>query len=303
MTGGSVESTVRAWLRAAAAERDLSPHTLAAYRRDLAQLQRWLGRGGLGSLEELDRRVLRRWLGWLAELGYARSSIARKASAVRSMLRWAVERGLLPTDPSEDLLTPKLGRPLPRVLRPAEVRALCELPPTDDPTGLRDRGILELLYGSGLRVSELCGLDVDDVDLGSASVRVLGKGRKERLVPLSAPARRAVGAYLSGARGALVEAHPEAGAGPALLINRRGARLGPRSVRALLAKYTGAGGFAPVGPHDLRHSFATHLLDGGADLRSVQEMLGHESLGTTQIYVHVSNERLKAVYERSHPRA
>jgi integrase/recombinase XerC len=162
--------------------------------------------------------------------------------------------------------------------------------------------VLEVLYGSGVRVAELCGLDVDDADLHARTLRVIGKGRKERRVPVGEPARRALRVYVSDARRALME---RAGGGDtaALFLNSRGRRLGPRSVRALMAKYLRAEGEAPVGPHALRHSFATHLLDGGADLRAVQELLGHESLATTQIYTHVSTERLKAVYERSHPRA
>ncbi|CAN5635100.1 tyrosine recombinase XerC [soil metagenome] len=307
--GGAMENretlagVCRDFVRAAKVERDLSPHTVAAYQRDLEQFTQWVARSNVTVLEAIDRRLLRRYLAWLCERRYARRSVARKASVVRSMLRWAVQQGLLASNPAEELATPKLDRSLPRVLKKDEAVALCELPPGDDAVGLRDRVVLELLYGSGLRVSELCGLDLDDVDLAASSVRPLGKGRKERRVPLSAPARRAIEAYVAGARADLsarAESQPDV---RALLLNQRGARLGPRSVRTLLAKYAGGEDARPVAPHALRHSFATHLLDGGADLRSVQELLGHESLGTTQIYTHVSNERLRAVYERSHPRA
>lgn len=302
LTDLDLEQLGQQFLRSIAAERDLSPNTVAAYRRDLYQFRDWSARAGVDTPGAIDRKLLRRYLAWLMQRRYARRSIARKASAVRSMLAWAVLHGGLTANPAGELETPKLDRPLPRVLRQPEAIALCELPPRDDPLGLRDGAILELLYGSGLRVSELCGLDVDDVDTREAFVRVMGKGRKERQIPVSGPARRAVGAYLSGARHVLAQ-RSATGGGAALFLNSRGRRIGARSVRGVLEKYVAAEGGAPFGPHVLRHSFATHLLDGGADLRSVQELLGHESLGTTQIYTHVSNERLKAVYEQSHPRA
>jgi integrase/recombinase XerC len=237
------------------------------------------------------------------ERAYARRSVARKASAVRSMLSWAASRDLIDSSPAVDLSAPRSDKTLPRVLKRNEAARLCELPPDDGVIGVRDRAVLELLYGSGLRVSEMCGLDLDDVDLPALSVRVLGKGRKERRVPLSWPARRALDAYLDDARTDLAARSRSAPDVHALFLNSRGGRLGARSVRSLLARYVMAEGGRAVAPHTLRHSFATHLLDGGADLRSVQELLGHESLGTTQIYTHVSNERLRAEYERSHPRA
>jgi integrase/recombinase XerC len=298
--GTRLEEVARAFLRAARAERDLSPHTLAAYERDLDQFIGWGARGNVTLVDEVERRVVRRYVAWLVQRGYARRSVARKASALRSMLTWAVARGVLRADPTDDVPVPKSARSLPRVLTRADAAALCELPPQDEPMGIRDRAVLELLYGSGLRVSEVCGLDVDDVDIDGAAVRVTGKGRKQRIVPLSEPACEALECYLTLARGAFVPQKREAASGAALFLNARGTRLGARSVRALVSKYAGE---MSIGPHTLRHSFATHLLDGGADLRSVQELLGHESLGTTQIYTHVSNERLKAVYERSHPRA
>jgi integrase/recombinase XerC len=299
----SAAEAVASWLRAARVERDLSPHTIDAYSRDAKQLVGWLARRGISGLGAVDRRALRRWIAWLAERGYARRSIARKASTARALMVWAAEQGLIVANPALDLAVPKLGRALPRVLKQEEASALCEVPPLDDPRGTRDRAVLELLYGSGLRVSELCGLDVDDVDLDAGTVRVVGKGRKERRVPMTDPSRRAVRLYLESGRSRLLASRLESPSTTALLINQRGGRLGPRSVRHLLARYTRADGLRPVPPHALRHSFATHLLDAGADLRSVQELLGHESLATTQIYTHVSTERLKAVYEQSHPRA
>lgn len=290
-------------MRACEAERDLSPHTLAAYRRDLDQFSEWLGRGGVESVGGIDRLVLRRYVSFLGERKLARRSIARKISAVRSMLAWAVTHELVESNAAEDVPVPKLDRALPKVMRAGDAARLCELPPDDEPAGQRDRAVLELLYGSGLRVAELCSLDVDDVDVAAARLRVTGKGRKQRQVPMTQPACRAVEAYVGDGRRELLRPETPPEARHALFLNSRGGRLGPRSVRSMLARYLSAEGAAPVGPHALRHSFATHLLDGGADLRVVQELLGHASLATSQIYTHVSTERLKAVYERSHPRA
>ncbi|MFN2390021.1 MAG: tyrosine recombinase XerC [Actinomycetota bacterium] len=300
---GGIEAATAAFLRAGQAERDLSPHTIDAYRSDLSQFAGWARRGRAETLGAIDRRLLRRYVAYLGERRYARRSIARKMSAIRSLLDWAVKHDLLASDPSLGVQVPKLDRPLPRVLKPAEAGELCELPPDDDPVGLRDRAVIELLYGSGLRVGELCGLDLGDLDPRSATVRVTGKGRKQRQVPVGEPAARAVATYVDAARPRLLEKGPDGAARPYLFVNGRGGRLAPRSVRALLARYLRAEGAVPIGPHALRHSFATHLLDGGADLRVVQELLGHESLATTQIYTHVSMERLRAVYEQSHPRA
>ena len=290
------------FLRAAKAERDLSPNTLDAYRADIEQFEEWSARLGVTDISSIDRTVLRRYVAYLGERRYSRRTIARKASTIRSMLAWAVKHDHLPANPAEGLAIPKLDKPLPKVLKPADAEALCELPPDDDAIGLRDRAILELLYGSGLRVAELCGLDVDDVDTRRRTIRVMGKGRKERQVPISAPAARAVEAYRGDARSALLESGPGRDAA-ALFLGARGGRLGPRGVRAMIEKYLRSEGAKAIGPHALRHSFATHLLDGGADLRAVQELLGHENLSTTQIYTHVSTERLRAVYEKSHPRA
>jgi integrase/recombinase XerC len=290
------------FLRAAKAERDLSPNTLDAYRADLEQFGEWSGRLGITDIASVDRSMLRRYVAYLGERRYSRRTIARKASTIRSMLAWAVTHDHLPANPADGLAIPKLDKPLPKVLKAGDARALCELPPDDDAIGLRDRAILELLYGSGLRVSELCGLDVDDVDTDRRILRVMGKGRKERQVPMSVPAARAIEAYRGDARRSLLEAGV-ARPGAALFLGARGGRLGPRGVRAMIERYMRSEGAKAIGPHALRHSFATHLLDGGADLRAVQELLGHENLATTQIYTHVSTERLRAVYEKSHPRA
>ncbi|CAN5753934.1 tyrosine recombinase XerC [soil metagenome] len=291
-----------AFLGAARAERDLSPHTLAAYRSDLGQFAAWAGRSRVEELDGVDRRLLRRYVAYLGQRGYARRSIARKVSALRALLAWAVRRDLITANPAAGLSVPKLDRPLPKVLKAAQAASLCSLPPDDDPVGLRDRAVLELLYGCGLRVSELCGLDLGDVDLTSATVTVLGKGRKERRLPLGRAAAGAVREYLDEARGALVSRSPAPEAPTALFINARGRRMGPRSVRSARSRYVRSDG-PPASPHTLRHSFATHMLDNGADLRAVQELLGHSSLATTQIYTHVSSERLRTAYEQSHPRA
>ena len=291
-----------AWLRAAAAERDLSPHTVGAYDTDLEAFAQWLEDRGAATARDVDRRTIRGYVAHLSAQGYARRTISRRLSAIRSLFAWALAQGVVDGNPAETVPVPKLDRPLPRVLKAKDAARLCELPPDDDPVGLRDRAVLELLYGSGLRVAELCGLDIDDVDLRANTVRVTGKGRKERVVPITRPGAAAVTTYLDGARQALATRGKGRG-GAAMFLNSRGTRLGPRSVRAMLDRYLRAEGLGGTSPHTLRHSFATHLLDGGADLRSVQELLGHENLATTQIYTHVSTERLRAVYEQSHPRA
>jgi integrase/recombinase XerC len=297
----TVESATASFLRSARAERDLSGHTLSAYAGDLHQFAEWAARSGVVEMGDIDRKLLRRYVSFLSARRLARRSIARKASAVRAFLRWAAVQKMIAVDPSLGLKVPKLDRPLPRVLKAADAAALCELPPLDDPVGVRDRAILELLYGSGLRVGELCGLSLEQVDLGSRTLRVLGKGRKERQLPISRPAKAILHLYLDEARPQLLQRAKQAN--DALFINSRGGRLGVRSVRSLLEKYLRAEGMKHASPHSLRHSFATHMLDGGADLRAVQELLGHDSLATTQIYTHVSSERLRAVYEQSHPRA
>ena len=292
------------FLRSAAAERDLSPHTLSAYASDMKQFAAWATDEGVGKVAHVDRKVLRRYVSELGERrGLARRSIVRKVSAIRSLLKWAALQGYETAPAAVDIAIPKLDRPLPQVLKAPDAAALCDLPPSDDPRGVRDRAVIEVLYGSGLRVSELCGLDLGDIDLRHRMLRVVGKGRKERRVPITEPAGKAVSHYITEARPEMLLASGNGPATTAIFLNARGNRLGPRSVRALLTKYTTADGMKPVSPHTMRHSFATHLLDGGADLRVVQELLGHESLSTTQIYTHISTERLRAVYEQSHPRA
>jgi len=290
-------------------ERHLSRNTVVAYERDLVHLANFLHRSR-SSLEEADRTTLRRFLAQQHTLGYARASIARRVGAIHTFYRWALADGRMPRDPSSSLGRPKVVNRLPTVLRPSEAEALVEAPPIDGTDGgsgdqaaghavaLRDRAVLELLYGSGLRVSEVAGLTVESVDLARGRVLVMGKGSKEREVPMSDPAVEAVRQWLSEGR-ALV-----ATGSPSLFFNRKGRPIGPRDIRALVEGYSGR--LLPgrrVTPHTLRHSYATHLLEGGADIRAVQELLGHATVATTQRYTHVSRTRLFEAYERSHPRA
>lgn len=287
-----------------AAERDLSPHTVRAYVGDVASLLSYAGERGAQRPADLDVALLRGWLGRLAGSGAARASLARRSAAAKTFTAWAARRGLLSTDPGLLLGSARAHRPLPAVLRQDQARRLMEHAATaaagGDPVRLRDRAVLELLYASGIRVGELVGLDVDDHDAARRVVRVLGKGRKERTVPLGLPAEQSLGEWLRRGRPAL--ATPTSG--PALFLGARGGRLDARAARRLVHDQVAAVEGAPdMGPHGLRHTAATHLVEGGADLRSVQELLGHATLATTQIYTHVSVERLKATYERAHPRA
>jgi site-specific recombinase XerD len=275
-----------AWLTGRAAA------TRTAYVSDLRGFVEWMGRGGVESPAGVDRLHLRRYLASLGTRRLARATVARKAAALRSYFGWLTRTGALDADPSTSLRAPSGGGRLPRVLSGTEMGALLDTP-VDSPIDVRDHAVLELLYAAGLRVSELCGLDRDGVDLRGRTVRVLGKGGKERRVPIHETAAAALSRWLEEGR--------ETMAGPpeAVFVNRRGARLGPRDVRRILD----ARAASPTHPHALRHTYATHLLDGGADLRVVQELLGHASLATTQIYTHVSKERLRSVYEGTHPRA
>ena len=296
----ALSTALEDFLHALQYEGDRSPHTLRAYEGDVRSLLEHAARLGVTEPAGLDLAALRSWLAKLRTTGAARTSLARRGSAARTFTAWAHRRGLLPADPGAALATPKGHRPLPDVLRPDEAVRLLEAVDGDDPGALRDRLALELLYATGVRVAELCGLDVDDVDPSRGVLRVLGKGRKERTVPYGRPARAALDAWL--ARGRPRWARPASGA--ALLLGPRGGRVDPRAVRTLVHARLGAVPGAPdLGPHGLRHTAATHLLEGGADLRSVQELLGHATLATTQIYTHVSVERLRTSYERAHPRA
>ena len=285
-------------------ERDLSPHTVRAYRGDLSSLFDHAVRMKVTEPRDLDLATLRSWLARLHTQGAGRATLARRASSARTFTAWAARRGLAGADAGARLVSPKPHRTLPAVLRATEAAAALDttLPVTDgDPIALlRDQAVLELLYATGVRVSELCGLDRDDVDLERRTIRVLGKGRKERTVPLGEPAIAAVLTWLQDGRPGWAGAD----SGSALLLGARGRRLDPRAARRVVhERLSSVPGLPDLGPHGLRHSAATHLLEGGADLRTVQELLGHATLATTQIYTHVSIERLRASYDRAHPRA
>lgn len=288
MPGWAVEA-VDEYLLRLSSQRNLSPHTIAAYRRDLSQFMAFCDGSGVGSVPEIDRALVRRFLAYL-DAEYARRSIARKASAVRAFFTDQTRRGLLEVNPSERLGTLRRPKTLPHALPVRTVRAILDGLVGDDPPTLRDRALLEMLYATGLRVAEAAALRVDDV-VDAEFLRVVGKGAKERVVPLGAPARRALQTYLERGRPKL---SPRT---DTLWVGVRGGPLGVRGIRR--AVEARAGTF----PHAFRHSFATHLLEGGADLRAVQELLGHVELGTTQTYTAITREHLKATYERSHPRA
>jgi integrase/recombinase XerC len=286
-------------------ERNLSEHTVRAYLGDLATLVEHAHRMGRDDPAGIDLPVLRSWLARMGTSGRARATLARRAASARAFTAWAARRGLVPADAGALLATPKGRQTLPQVLRRDEAAAVLDAAAVaaDDgnPVAARDRAVVELLYATAIRVSELCGLDVDDLDRARRLVRVLGKGRKERSVPLGLPAARAVEDWLGWGRPRL--AGP--GSGPALFLGARGGRLDARTARRTVHAVLRAGGadVPDLGPHGLRHTAATHLLEGGADLRSVQELLGHATLATTQIYTHVSVDRLKATYDQAHPRA
>ena len=287
-----------------AAERDLSPHSVRAYVADVGGLLEHAARLGCTEAAQLDLRTLRSWLAKQQTLGRSRTTLARRATAARVFTGWLARTGRAATDPGASLGSPKGHRTLPPVLRVDEadglIRAAAELADDGSPVGLRDVSMLELLYATGVRVGELVGLDVDDVDRDRFVVRVLGKGRKERSVPFGRPAARALDFWLRQGRPHLVVE----GSGPALFLGARGRRIDQRTVRTMVHRRIAEVPGAPdIGPHGLRHTAATHLLEGGADLRSVQELLGHASLATTQLYTHVTTDRLRRAYQQAHPRA
>lgn len=292
------------FLRHLALEKNASAYTVKSYREDLTQaLEFFRERLGERKLEtdQLNTRLLRAYLAWLHEQGYARTTMARRIAAVRSWCRHLCRHGHLTNNPADGLRGPRQEKKLPHFLTIQDLQRLLETPPADAPLGLRDRAILETLYSAGLRVSELTGLNVEDVDRDQGLAMVRGKGKKERLAPLGDPALAALERWLAAREGVI------SGVGKrnaAVFLNKHGTRLTTRSVGRLLEKYLAQAGLDPrTSPHTLRHSFATHLLDAGADIRSVQELLGHRSLATTQIYTHVSTSRLQDSYQKAHPRA
>jgi integrase/recombinase XerC len=291
--------TVTAFLDHLRSERNASAHTLRSYEDDLALFYRYLveTRGEGADPSSADARGLRRYSAWLSGQGYAASTIARRLACLRSFYKYQRRQGVVAADPSGGLRNPKQPKRLPRLLRVEEVIRLLDAVPTAEPLGVRDRAMFETLYGGGLRVGELVGLDLDDLDLDQELIRVRGKGRRERLCPVGRMAATWIG-HWRGLR------RPSRGDEPALFLNRYGSRLSSRSVGRLLEDYLAALGLdRAASPHTLRHSFATHLLDRGADLRSVQELLGHRNLTTTQIYTHVTQQRLLDIYQDAHPRA
>ena len=285
-------------------ERMLAAHTVAAYLRDIRQLAGFCADLGIEDPAEVEPLVLRRYLAALAQEDYARASLARKSAAVRGFFLLLARRGVVARDPALTLGTPKGEKRLPKVLTVAQVERLLAAPDRSTPAGQRDRALLELLYASGARVSEAVGLDAGALDLPAGTVRLFGKGSKERIVPLGEPACLAMERYLGGGRLVLAARDPAVLDGSdALFLNGKGARLGVRDAREAVDRAARLAGLGRVTPHTLRHSYATHLLEGGADLRAVQELLGHVALSTTQIYTHVSREHLRSTYEHAHPRA
>ena len=280
----------------------VSEHTRRAYTHDVNEFVQWCERGGCKNASEMEHKTLRRYFSYLQTRGFGKSSVSRKAASVHAYVRHLRRHGVLERDIAARLHTARGPKKLPRVPRKDDAIALLddasdETHDPDDPRTKRDVAILELLYGAGLRVSECCGLDVDSVNVRKGTITVLGKGSKVRRLPLGGPACDAVSDYVKRARPALVQEQTEA-----LFVNARGHRLTPRDARRVLARHPLADG-RTLHPHALRHAYATHLLEGGADLRAVQELLGHADVGTTQVYTHVTRDRLWSVYERTHPRA
>ncbi len=285
-------------------EKNYSPYTIDCYRRDLFHGVDFFA-GVLGKKDselepnDINPHLVRSYLGDLYFNNLAKTSISRRLAAWRSFYRYLVREGLVSKNPLSSVASLKLEKKLPNYLFVDDCKALMEAPQPDNPLALRDKAILETLYSSGIRVGEMMGLDTDDLDLGRGELRVMGKGSKERLAPLGSYAIEALGNYLGKARPILVKNNPD----KALFVNNRGYRLSDRGIRKIIKKYAaGLGLQGNVSPHTLRHTFATHMLDGGADLRVVQELLGHKNLSTTQIYTHLTKERLREVYLKHHPR-
>jgi len=288
------------------AEKNASPYTVRNYTSDLLGSKNikgffaFLTERGIKSLDKADRHIVRDYLSYLVEQGLVKASIARRLSAIRSFYRYLVREEMISVSPVANTSSPKLDRRLPEFLTTQEITRLLEAPDSSTPQGQRDRAFLELLYASGLRVSELVSLNLEQVNLNTLEIRVVGKGSKERIVLMGEPAARALIAYLNDGRHRLLGDRKS----NAVFLNRYGGRLTERSVQSLLQEYSGIAGIEKrVHPHMLRHTFATHLLDGGADLRVVQELLGHASLSTTQVYTHVSKSQAKKVYLSAHPMA
>jgi len=286
----SILTYVNRFLYSLKNERDVSEHTLRAYRNDLTEFADWLGEfAKITNVRRISRRNVRDFLGSLARYGYERSSISRKISSLKSFFKFLVRENIVNINPAVDIKYPKPKRKLPSFLSIEEMNKLL-----DDNLSKRDRVIIEVIYGTGMRASEICSLNTKDVDFANETVRVMGKGRKERILPLTRKAKDAIRDYLS----------PSRNKNTSLLLNKFGKRLSQRSLQRIVGKYIRAvADVTHSSPHTLRHTFATHLLDRGCDLRTVQELLGHSSISTTQIYTHITPERLKKIYKQAHPRA
>jgi integrase/recombinase XerC len=287
------------------AEKSLSSHTVRAYLGDLDSFIGHLANNGVSEIEDINLQLIRSWLATQQVRGGARTTLSRRAVSVRLFTKWATKRGYLAVDVGATLATPKSHHTLPGVLTQGDaVTAIDSMAMRatefDTPTSIRDVALVELLYATGARVSEVCGLDLEDLDFNRNTIRVLGKGNKERMIPMGAPAVKALHTYINGARYQLANDK----SGRALFLGARGKRIDQRAVRTVVYEALSAlEGVERMGPHSLRHSAATHLLEGGADLRTVQEILGHSSLATTQIYTHVSTDRLRQAFKQAHPRA
>jgi len=284
-------------------ERGASKHTLSAYRNDLGQYSRFLSQRGVTDVGAVTRDDVTAFVASLRALGLAPSTIERKVAAIKGFHKFLVREAITSNHPTARLPLPKVPERLPDVVSIDDVDRLLSQPFPDTPAGLRDRAILETLYGCGLRASEVVGLDVTDLDLGEGFLRVFGKGSKERLVPVAGMAIHALDAYLKHARPSLRSVRSISADDAAVFLNQRGGRLTRQSVYVLVKRYGGTVGLDDLHPHTLRHSFATHLLEGGADLRSLQEMLGHADISTTQVYTHVDRRHIREEYLSTHPRA
>ncbi|TFB08073.1 tyrosine recombinase XerC [Candidatus Atribacteria bacterium MT.SAG.1] len=288
-------------------EKNYSNNTIISYKNDLIQLLNYLRDYKIlkkNNVQYIDRSILRKYIVYLKSCDYSARSISRKISVIRSFFKFLSREDVVKINPTINLITPKIEKKLPYFLYLQEVEKLIETPPLDTIFGIRDRAILELLYGTGMRVGELVNLNINDIDLDEKTIRVFGKGSKERILPLGDPSIKAVQEYLTGRNLFRKNISINKNDLNTLLLNRFGGRLSARSIRRIIIKYMKMAGLnKKISPHVLRHSFATHLLGGGADLRSVQELLGHESLSTTQIYTHITKERLKIIYKKSHPRS
>lgn len=283
-------------------EKNYSLYTRQAYAQDLSEFVEFLTETGCSDLRQVNHRILREYLAKLKEKGLAKSSIARKIASLRSFYKYLARQEVVPSNPVIGLMTPKKEQKLPSFLYPQEMLELLELP-SGHPRGIRDRAILETLYGAGIRCGELVGLSLPDLDLSRGYLRVFGKGSKERLVPLGQPGREALGNYLENVRPQFLAQGGRLGE-KAVFLNTRGGRLTDRSIRRIVEGYVRCMALKKkISPHALRHSYATHMLEAGADLRVVQELLGHVDVSTTQIYTHLSRERIRAIYNKSHPRA